>query len=135
MKRKTRHLFNTIIIIIVVVSIISNVVLFCKITNSTKPKYETFEYSTLLPNVEDIDIDVIDKDGGDKYEFMILDVDDQYFFDYCSSLKNTFSDVRYEHQSAIGAYTHDGKYWAEAHYNDDYKNILVIVMKSRNYNE
>lgn len=134
MKRKNKYLFNMIIIIIVI-SIVSNVVLFCKITNITNPKYETFEYSTLLPNVEGINIDVIDKDGGEKYEIMILDVDDQYFFDYCSSLKNTFSDVRYEHQNALGAYTSDGKYWAEAHYNNDYKNILVIVMKSKNYNK
>lgn len=132
MNRKIKYL----IIIGFVFIIIFGTLTFSNITGGKKPKYETFEYSTLLPDVEDMDIEIVNQDGGEKYAFKVLDIEDQYYYDYCLSLRDhNFSDVRYETQSSFGAYTEDGKYWIEAHYYNDDKNMLVIVQESKNYNK
>lgn len=111
--------------------------IFMQDSESRPESKSLFKYSELLPDVEDDDVEIINQDGGGKYAFRLYDVSQQYYYDYCYSLKeNGFIDVEYETNVSFGAYDNDGKYWVEAHfYNTDGSNILVIVQEAKNYKE
>lgn len=137
MKSNKRIYIEAVLIILVFVVFFVGLNYISNKKESEAEKKSLFKYSELLPDIEDGDVEIINQDGGEKYAFRLNDVSQQYYYDYCYSLKeNGFIDVRYETNVSFGAYDNDGKYWVEAHfYNTDGSNILVIVQEAKNYKE